>query len=93
MIRRELRKVSDGLLVNPEDIIHVLENEVIKRDVIEGDDAQKAQSRVKRFYRKASKQAEEEPAPEQPAPPTQPQQPSFSDQLLKDSVQQEQKKE
>jgi hypothetical protein len=93
VIRRELRKVSDGLLLAPEDIMHVLENEVLKRDVIEGDEAQKAQSRVKRFYRKASKQVEEESAPEHPALPAQPQPPSFSDQLLKNSGQQEQKKE
>lgn len=93
MIRRELRKVSDGLLVTHEDIIRVLENEVIKRDVIEGDEAQKAQGRVKRFYRKASKDAGEESATETPASPSQPQDVSFSDQLLKESKQSEPKTE
>jgi hypothetical protein len=73
--------------------MHVLENEVLKRDVIEGEEAQKAQSRVKRFYRKASKDAGEESVPEPPAPSAQPQPPSFSDQLLKDSTQKERKTE
>jgi hypothetical protein len=89
VIRRELRKVSDGVLVPPEGIIHVLENEVLKRDVIEGDEAQKAQNRVKRFYRKASKQTEQERRPEPSEPPTQAEAPSFSDQLLKQSGQEE----
>jgi predicted type IV restriction endonuclease len=87
LIRRELRKVSDGVLVAPEDIIRVLENEVLKRDVIEGDEAAKAQSRVKRFYRKASKEIGEEPTTETPPPSEQPQGVSFSDQILKQSEQ------
>ena len=47
VIRRELRKIPDGVLVAPEEIAHVLTNEVLKRDVIEGDDAEKAQTRVR----------------------------------------------
>jgi predicted type IV restriction endonuclease len=72
VIRRELKKVSDGFLVAPEDIKQVLENEVLKRDVIDGDEAQKAQSRVKRFYRKALKENAEGSAPEIRTPPEQP---------------------
>jgi len=60
VIRRDLRKFTNGVLVAPEDIIHVLENEVLKRDVIEGEEAQKVQSRVKRFYGKTTKKAPEE---------------------------------
>ena len=92
-IRRELRKVSGGVVVPPEDIIRVLENEVLKRDVIEGDEAQKAQKRVKRFHRKASKQADEESTPEPSAPPVQPETPSSQDQLLKNAGQEGQKKD
>ncbi|MCX6676551.1 MAG: type I restriction enzyme HsdR N-terminal domain-containing protein [Methanothrix sp.] len=71
VIRRELKKVSDGFLVAPEDIKKVLENDVLKRDVIEGEEAQKAQSRLKRFYRKASKENVEDAAPEIQTPPEQ----------------------
>ena len=72
VIRRELKKVSDGFLVAPEDIKLVLENEVLKRDVIDGDEAKKAQSRVKRFYRKASLENVDDSAPEIQTPPEQP---------------------
>ncbi len=69
IIRRELRKLSDGVLVTPEEIAQVLGNEVLKRDVIEGDEAAKAQARVRRFYGKATRRSREteiEKTPEQP---------------------------
>jgi len=55
IIRRELRKLSNGILVEPEDISRVLSNEVLKRDVVEGEEAAKAQARVKRFYCKSAR--------------------------------------
>jgi len=55
VIRRELRKLSNGVLVEPEDISRVLSNEVLKRDVVEGEEAAKAQARVKRFYCKSAR--------------------------------------
>ena len=58
-IRRELRKISDGVLVTPEEIIQVLSNEVIKREVLDGEEAAKAQSRVRRFYGKSARRTEE----------------------------------
>lgn len=58
-IRKELRKISDGVLVSPEEIAHVLSTEVMKRDVLEGEDAEKAQARVRRYYNKTSKKSRE----------------------------------
>ncbi len=66
VIRRELRKVSDGILVTPEEIQKVLTTEVLKRDVLEGEDASKAQARIRRFYNKTAKKTKDEqstPAP------------------------------
>ena len=57
VIRRELRKISDGVLVTPEEIQRVLSTEVLKRDVIEGEDAEKAQTRIRKFYTKLSRRA------------------------------------
>ncbi|HOX46884.1 MAG TPA: type I restriction enzyme HsdR N-terminal domain-containing protein [Myxococcota bacterium] len=54
-IRRELRKVSDGVLVAPEAILAILKSEVLKRDVLEGEEAEAAQTRVKRYYGKAAR--------------------------------------
>ena len=59
VIRRELRKLSDGVLVLPEDISRVLSNEVLKRDVVEGEEASKAQARVNKFYCKAARQSKQ----------------------------------
>lgn len=55
IIRRELRKLSDGVMVTPEEITKILVGEVIKRDVLEDEDALKAQSRVKKFYGKIAR--------------------------------------
>jgi predicted type IV restriction endonuclease len=53
LIRRSLRKLSDGVQVDSEEIAKVLMNEVLKRDVVEGEEATKAQKRVRRLYGKA----------------------------------------
>ena len=47
VLRRELRKFSNGVLVTPDEIAMILANEVLKRDVLEGDEATKAQVRVR----------------------------------------------
>lgn len=54
LVRRELKKLSDGLKVDVEEIEQIVRNEVLKREVVEGDAAEAAQSRVNRFYRKSS---------------------------------------
>ncbi|MCJ7588909.1 MAG: type I restriction enzyme HsdR N-terminal domain-containing protein [Candidatus Aminicenantes bacterium] len=59
VIRRELRKISEGVLVTPEEIIQGLSNEVIKREVLDGEEAAKAQSRIRRFYGKATRRTKE----------------------------------
>lgn len=76
VIRRELRKLSDGFLVTSEEIALVLTNEVLKRDVLEGDEATKAQTRVRRFYSKTARRPRETgtvKASEQPQEPQEPQ--------------------
>ena len=90
VMRKELRKLSDGVLVTSEEITNVLKNEVIKRDVLEGEDAAKAQTRVKKFYGKANRRPKEA---ETSKTPNQPQEQckegaSFSDQLLSQGGQQ-----
>jgi len=67
VIRRELRKLSTGVSVTQEEIAQVLSNEVLKRDVLDGEEAAKAQGRVRRFYGKATKRTRESPAEESPA--------------------------
>ena len=54
-IRRELRRIVD-IMVPEEDILKVLDNEVIKRDVLEGPAAEAAAARVRRIEGRSKKQ-------------------------------------
>lgn len=57
VIRRELRKLSDGVLVSGDEVCKVLRDEVLKRDVLEGEEALKAHNRVRKFYAKSARRA------------------------------------
>jgi len=61
-IRRELRRISPGLKVENEEIENILRNEILKRDVMEGEDAQRAKSRIKRAVRAQKKETQPETA-------------------------------
>jgi len=69
-LRKELRKLSDGVLVDVEEISQVLSNEVLKRDILEGDEAAKAQARVRRFYGKSTRKPREATGEKEPASAT-----------------------
>lgn len=94
VLRRELRKFSDGVLVAPEEITKVLMSEVLKRDVLEGEDAAKAQARVRRFYGKAAKRPREAASGTSPETAQAPEKEvCFSDELLKQAQEQQAQKE
>lgn len=61
-IRRELRRISPGLKVDPDEIEGILSNEIFKRDVMEGEEAQRAKARVKRAARAKKKETQPETA-------------------------------
>lgn len=52
-IRRELRKLSPNTKVDTDEIASLLKTEVLKRDVIEGDESVKTRAQVSRFYKKS----------------------------------------
>lgn len=54
VIRRELRKLADGMQVDIDEVCELLRKQVLKREVVEGDDADAAAKRVGKFYRKSS---------------------------------------
>ncbi len=53
-IRRELKKLSEGLRVDIEEVEQIIKNEVLKREIVEGEEAEAAKSRVNKYYRKSS---------------------------------------
>ncbi len=48
VVRREIRKISPGIKVTPDEIGRILESEVLKRDVVEGDAADDAKVRIRK---------------------------------------------
>jgi hypothetical protein len=63
-LRRELRRLAPGIRVTEETLGELLQLEVLKRDVLEGDKAETAAKRVRRATRKRERdrlaEAEEE---------------------------------
>jgi hypothetical protein len=63
-IRRELRRVSPDVKIDSEQIKDVLRNEVIKREVLEGEKASEATKKINRSASKALRITPKAPAPE-----------------------------
>lgn len=55
IIRKELRKFSEGLKVENEEIEKIIRTEVLKREIIDGEEAVKNISKVRRYFLKQSK--------------------------------------
>jgi predicted type IV restriction endonuclease len=70
VVRRELKRLSPDVKIETEKIRDVLQNEVLKREVVEGDKAEEAHRKIARIartrIRSASKDLEIPVAPEQP---------------------------
>ena len=63
-IRRELRRVSPDVKIDSEQIKDVLRNEVIKREVLEGEKASEATKKINRSASKALRATPKAPAPD-----------------------------
>lgn len=74
IVRREIKHVSPGSRVDHDEIVAILQNEVLKREVIEGDKAAEAKRRIKkatgRALRKGKDKSPQEQKPETKAPET-----------------------
>jgi hypothetical protein len=54
-IKKELRQIFPEIKVNPDEIRNVLLNEVIKREILEGDDYEDAKRKIARVYKRKEK--------------------------------------
>lgn len=90
LVRRELKKLSDGISIEEEEVTALLRDNVLRREVVdvEDDDVQAASSRVSKFYKQANKKTvvkqppkSEQPKGEAPAPAQ-----SLSEQLLAEAA-------
>ena len=55
-VRRELRKLADGVRIEVEKIYDLIKKDVLKRDIVEGEDAENAQRKLKKFFKKSIRQ-------------------------------------
>lgn len=69
-IRKELRRLFPDLKVDVEQVADIVFNEVLKREVVEGDRVKEAQSRVKRAASKLAREAEKRSPKGAPTEPT-----------------------
>ncbi len=51
-LKKELRNISGNLKVSSDEIAEILRLEVIKREILDGEEAEPAQSKLSKFYRK-----------------------------------------
>ncbi|MFZ5675860.1 MAG: type I restriction enzyme HsdR N-terminal domain-containing protein [Pseudomonadota bacterium] len=72
IIRRDLRRLFPELKVSPEQIQELLWNEVLKREVLEGDKVKEAATRIKRATNRLAKAAAKEDAAAVIQPPAAP---------------------
>lgn len=56
VLRRELRRISPGVRIEIDDITSVLTQDVLKRDVLEGEKADEANKKIQSIYRKMAKE-------------------------------------
>lgn len=90
VVRRELRKLADGMKIDVAEVEGIVRTQVLKREIVEGEEAEAAQSRVSKLYRKGRtpRRTKKEQAPQpSAAPPTQEE--SVSDRLLREAQERE----
>jgi hypothetical protein len=55
-LRREIKRFAGEVRIDKEDILDILQKEVLKREVIEGDGAIEAQKKLKKYFKSVDKQ-------------------------------------
>ena len=62
-MRRELRKMSEGIIIEPEEVEKILRTGVLRGDLMAEDEpeVQNAIRRVNKFYRQTTKKCEKKP--------------------------------
>lgn len=74
-LRKELRRISDGVSIGNEELLELLRGSVLRRDLLEGEEADAAARRISKANKAAARKCPEPPKPSAPSE-------SLSDQLL-----------
>jgi len=54
VIRRELKKLTEGMKIELSEVEQIIKSEVLKREILDGEQADIARARVNKFYRKGT---------------------------------------
>ncbi len=86
VVRRELRKLADGMKIDVDEIESIVRTQVLKREIVEGDEAETAQGRVNKFYRKGTTpRRKKQTQPSEPSAPPPASEESVTDKLLREA--------
>jgi hypothetical protein len=88
IIRRELKKLSDGARIEVDEVEEIVRTEVLKREVVEGEQAEAAQARVNKFYRKSVIRRRQNRSETIAEPPTPDGRESLTERLLREAGEQ-----
>jgi hypothetical protein len=81
-VRKELKKLFPDVKIDNQQISDILNNDVLKRDVIEGEKAKETQLKIKKILAKIAKQAEKASASKQELTPA----PTQSEELEEENI-------
>ena len=87
VLKREFRKLADGINVEDAEVVSLLRDGVLRRDLLDGEEAESAMAKVSKHFKQTAKK----PAPKKPTPVAAPETPaapamSLSDQMLAEAA-------
>ena len=87
VLKREFRKLADGINVEDVEVVSLLRDGVLRRDLLDGEEAESAMAKVSKHFKQTAKK----PAPKKPTPVVAPETPaapamSLSDQMLAEAA-------
>ena len=92
VVRRELRKIADGMKVEVDEVESIVRTQVLKREIVEGEEAEAALARVNKFYRKGTASRRPKKKPDPGPEPSVPQE-SVTERLLREAEETENNKQ
>lgn len=87
VLKREFKKLADGISIEDAEVVALLRDGVLRRDLLDGEEAEAAMSKVSKHFKQTAKK----PAPKKPAQTSTPEQApvpamSLSDQMLAENA-------
>lgn len=87
VLKREFRKLADGISVEDAEVVALLRDGVLRRDLLDGEEAESAMAKVSKHFKQTAKK----PAPKKPTPVAAPETSaapvmSLSDQMLAEAA-------